>query len=180
MCYGPTDSLHAYAGADLATWAALSDSNDAWERTLDAMLRWRTASGGGAELFSARSRDFGFNLPPHVTSSATLIDLIHNGILYDASDDTLRITHATRRQWWTVGGRMLAARTLWGRFDLAFGIQNDEAVWHCTRLPVWAIFRLPPGTRLSTSPAPPLRAHGSRAVMAPPGTTDIRAKCTPL
>src|SRR6185503_14251392 len=97
--YGDRDSLHAYLGADLGTWALIAGRRDEAERVLAAMLAWRSASGAAGEVFSRSTREFGRNLPPHPTSAAALVTLVRNTLIEDSSD-TLRLTLGARDAWW--------------------------------------------------------------------------------
>jgi len=167
--YGPPDTLQHYVGADLATWALLAGEPAAADSVLEAMLHWRTASGGAAELFSRSSRDFGLNLPPHGTSAAALASLLRDALVFD-DEDTLRLTLGARARWWN-GARVQRAPTRWGLMDLGFRRQGDVARWSWSAVPVWTALTLPPGTRLADAPAAPLVRGGSdRVVLAPPGT----------
>jgi hypothetical protein len=174
VAYGTADSLHAYLGADLGTWALLAGRRDDAERVLAALLRWRTASGTSCELFSSAG-DFGRNLPPHATSAAALVALVRNMVLYDDAD-TLRLTVGARPAWWR-GANVARAPTWWGPLDVAFGRTGEEAWWRWTPVPVWTVLTLPPGTRLAAPPATPLRAGGRPdRVLAPPGTPEARVR----
>ena len=167
--YGSTDTLHYYIGADLGTWALLAGERTAADSVLEAMLRWRTASGGAAELFSRSSRDYGLNLPPHATSAAVLAGLVRDALVFD-DGDTLRLTLGARARWWS-GSRVDRAPTRWGLVDLGFVRQGDGARWSWTAVPVWTALTLPPGARLAGAPAAPLVRSGSDlVVLAPPGT----------
>ena len=167
--YGSPDTLQYYVGADLGTWALLAGEPAAADSVLEAMLYWRTASGGGAELFSRSSRDFGVNLPPHGTGAAALASLLRDALVFD-DEDTLRLTLGARARWWN-GARVQRAPTRWGLMDLEFRRQGDGARWSWSAVPVWTALTLPPGTRLAEAPAAPLVRGGSdRVVLAPPGT----------
>ena len=167
--YGSPDTLQYYVGADLGTWALLAGEPAAADSVLEAMLHWRTASGGGAELFSRSSRDFGVNLPPHGTGAAALASLLRDALVFD-DEDTLRLTLGARARWWN-GARVQRAPTRWGLMDLEFRRQGDGARWSWSAVPVWTALTLPPGTRLAEAPAAPLVRGGSdRVVLAPPGT----------
>jgi hypothetical protein len=166
--YGTADTLQYYFGADLGTWALLAGETAAADSVLEAMLHWRTASGGAAELISRSSRDFGLNLPPHATSAAALADLVRDALVFD-DGDTLRLTLGARARWWS-GSHVERAPTRWGLMDLEFRRQGDGARWSWSAVPVWTALTLPPGTRLAGAPAPPLVRGGSdRVVLAPPG-----------
>ena len=167
--YGSPDTLQYYVGADLATWALLAGEPAAADSVLEAMLHWRTASGGAAELFSRSSRDFGGNLPPHGTGAAALANLLRDALVFD-DGDTLRLTLGARARWWS-GASVQRAPTRWGLLDLAFRREGDDAHWSWSAVPVWTALTLPPGTRLAAAPAPPLvRGDSDRLVLAPPGT----------
>ncbi len=173
--YGPTDTAQSYVGADLGTWALLAGERAAADSVLEALLHWRTASGGGAELFSRASRDFGANLPPHGTSAAALASLLRDALLFDEGD-TLRLTLGARERWWN-GSRVERAPTRWGLLDLAFRRDGDTAEWRWSGVPVWAELTLPPGRRLAAPPPAPLRqGRTAAAVLAPPGTRRAEVK----
>lgn len=162
--YGNPDSLHYYMGADLGTWALLNGRRASADSVLEAMLCWRTASGGAPELFSRSNRDFGKNLPPHCTSAAALLTLVRNTLVCDV-DDTLRLTLGARHRWWRNGGSIAQAATRWGNVDMTFRLTNDRAEWRWTPVPVWTTLTLPEGTRGRDGPT-----RGMRNVACPPGT----------
>ena len=173
LAYGQRDSLQLYMGADLGTWALLTGRRASGDSVLSALLRWRSASGGAAELFSQSTRDFGTNPPPHATAAAALIGLIRNSIVFD-DDDTLRLTLGARPSWWRYAHcRRLPTR--WGTIDLEFEREGVEAQWRWSRVPVWTALTLPPGTVLRDRPAAPFRP-GMRpdVLLAPPGTQFAR------
>ncbi len=168
--YGPADTAQCYVGADLGTWALLAGERAAADSVLEALLHWRTASGGGAELFSRSSRDFGGNLPPHGTSAAALASLVRDALVFDDPGDTLRLTLGARARWWA-GGALERAPTRWGLLDLTFRRRGDVAEWRWSGVPVWTELTLPPGTRLAGTPSAPLsRGRTDGVVLAPPGT----------
>lgn len=171
LTYGTRDSLQSYFGSDLAVWALTAGHATAADSVLEAMLHWRTASGGFAELFSRTSRDFGRNLPPHATGAAALIDVVRNMLICDAGD-TLRLTLGGRDAWWR-DGAMRGAVTRWGTLDLAFHRTPTGAAWHWSRVPVWTALTVPRGWHVKSPPAAPLLATAAGTVLdAPPGTTD--------
>ncbi len=172
LTYGGPDSLHYYLGADLGTWAMLAGQRAEADSVLDAMLRWRTASGGAGEIMG-REGGYGRNLPPHATSAAALVMLVRNALVFDDAD-TLMLTLGARERWWR-DGRVRGAPTRWGMMDLAFRRAGDDAEWDWTPVPVWTALTLPPGTQVAGAPAAPLRP-GARAdvVLAPPGTRRAR------
>ncbi len=173
LSYGHRDSLHYYLGADLATWAMLAGRRAEADSMLAAMIEWRSASGGAGELFSASSRDFGPNLPPHATSAAALLSVVRNALLYDEGD-TLALTLGARGRWWR-GSQVSRAPTRWGAIDLAFSRTESEATWTWTAVPVWTELTLPPGTRLAGAPpAPFVRGTRDDRVLAPPGTREAK------
>ena len=172
VAYGTADSLHAYLGADLGTWALLAGRPADAERVLAALLHWRTASGTSCELFSPAG-DFGRNLPPHATAAAALVALVRNMLVYDDAD-TLRLTLGARERWWR-GAHVGRAPTWWGPLDVAFGRDGDTAWWRWTGVPVWTALTLPPGTRLDGPVASPLVASGDR-VLAPPGVCEAKVR----
>jgi hypothetical protein len=171
--YARSDSLHYYLGADLGTWALLAGHRTSADSVLSAMLAWRSASGGAAEIVSSRTRDYGVNPPPHATSAAALVTLVRNSLVFD-DDDTLRLTLGARTRWWR-GARVVRAPTRWGALDLRFSRTGSEAEWRWTPVPVWTALTLPAGTRpASDPPAPLLRAGREDVVMAPPRTGRAR------
>ena len=173
--YGSADSLHTYDAADLAHWALLAGRRAEADSMLDAMVRWRSASGGAAEIFSRSSRDFGRNLPPHPTAAAALVALARDMLVFD-DDDTLRLTLGARAAWWQ-GGRLSGAPTRWGTCDLRFRRAGAAAEWSWSAVPVWTALTLPPGTRLAgTLPAPLTPGPGVDVVLAPPGTKSARVE----
>ena len=173
--YRDPDSLHTYVAADLGTVALLSGDREAAQKILDAMLYWRTASGGAAEMFSSSRRDFGRNFPPHPTSAAALLMLVRNSLMFD-DGDTLQLTLGARAAWWS-GARVRGAPTRWGAIDLEFSRVGGVATWRWTSVPVWTALTLPPGTVAPRELPAPLR-HGARAdvVLAPPGTSEARVE----
>jgi hypothetical protein len=177
VSYGPADSLHGYLGADLAEAALLAGDRGVVDRALDAMLHWRSASGGAAELFSASSRDFGRNLPPHASCAAALVTLVRNSLLFD-DGDRLMLTLGARDRWWK-GSRVTAAPTRWGMMRLEFSRKGDVAEWKWAAVPVPTELRLPPGV-VAASVEPPLAGDpGSDHVIAPPGTSHARVRVRP-
>ena len=176
--YGDPDSLHGYVGVDLGTWAMLAGEPSVTDSELHQLLLWRTASGGAAELFSQRTRDFGRNLPPHATSAAALVSLVRNAVVFD-DGDTLLLTLGAPARWWS-GSRIEHAPTRWGVLDLTFERHNGEATWQWTPVPVWTALTLPPETLLLEAPGAGLVAvPGARTVLAPPGTREARVKLAP-
>ena len=170
--YGTPDSLHYYLGADLGTWALLAGRRAQADSVLQALLHWRTASGGAGELFT-RDGEFGTNLPPHASSASALVTLVRNCLVFDEGD-TLRLTLGARTSWWR-GARLARAPTRWGNLDLEFRQEGAAAEWRWTPVPVWSVLTLPPGARMSGAPAPPLKAGASDGeVLAPPGTRSAR------
>ena len=171
--YADPDSLHYYLGADLGTAALLAGRRDLADSVLTAMMRWRSASGGAAEVFSRSTRDFGSNPPPHATSAAALLVLVRNALLFD-DDDTLRVTLGARASWWR-GARVQGATTRWGTLDLSFARRGPEAEWSWTPVPAWTALTLPPGTALDGPPQAPLEPGSTRdVVLAPPGTASAK------
>ncbi len=178
VSYGSPDSAQYYVGADLGSWALLAGAPESADSVLSAMLRWRSASGAGAEFFSRRSRDFGQNLPPHATSAAALASLVRDALLLD-DDDTLRVTLGARERWWR-GGKVERAPTRWGALSLEFRRLADAAEWRWSPVPVWTSLTLPPRTRLRGAPPAPLVAdRAGRSVLAPPGTREARVALEP-
>ncbi len=168
LTYGGPDTLQYYYGVDLATWALVAGEYQAADQVLEAMLRWRSASGSAGELFTRSGGDFGRNLPPHATSAAALVTLVHQALVFDDAD-TLMLTLGARARWWR-DGHIHRAPTRWGDLDVTFRRDGDRAEWTWTAVPVWTALQLPPGTRLASDPAAPLIRSGDRRVLAPPGT----------
>jgi len=168
--YATPDSLHYYLGADLGTWALLAGRRAAADSVLAAMLHWRSASGAAGEIFSARSRDYGRNLPPHPTSAAALVTLVRHALIFDEGD-TLRLTLGARERWWR-GAKVRGAPTRWGTIDLEFGMKGDRAEWRWTPVRAWTALTLPPGAIAAGAPPAPLVAGGAPGVvLAPPGVS---------
>ena len=169
--YGAPDSLHYYVGADLGTWALLAGRRSDADAVLEAMLRWRTASGGAGEVFG---RDGGYarNLPPHATSAAALVALVRNALVFDDSD-TLMLTLGARARWWRES-HVRRAPTRWGTIDLTFSRTGDDAQWEWTPVPVWTELALPPGMETASVPAPLRPGARPDLVLAPPGTRQAR------
>jgi len=170
--YGDPDSLHTYVAADLGTVAMLSGDRRAADRILDAMVHWRTASGGAAELFVGSTRDFGKNFPPHATAAAALLALVRNALVFD-DGDTLMLALGARSSWWT-GTAVRGAPTRWGTIDLRFAREGNTASWTWTPVPVWSLLTLPPDTRPATVPAPLRPGLRPDQVLAPPGSGSAR------
>lgn len=175
--YGGPDTLQYYYGADLAVGALLDGRRAAADSVLEAMLRWRTASGGAGELFS-RAGGVGLNLPPHGTSAAALVTFVRHALIEDGGD-TLRLTLGARETWWR-GARVRRAPTRWGVVDLAFSRTSGEARWEWSPVAVPTRLTLPPGTRLAGAPPSPLVASADpTVVLAPPGAREARVTLTP-
>lgn len=170
--YRNPDSLHTYVAADLGTVAMLAGDRVAADRIMDAMMRWRTASGGAAECFVGSTRDFGKNFPPHATAAAALISLVRNALVFD-DGDLLALALGARASWWT-GTTVRGAPTRWGRLDLEFAREGDIATWRWSAVPVWTLLTLPPDTRPATLTAPLLAGPRPDQVLAPPGSTSAR------
>jgi hypothetical protein len=167
--YGSPDTLHTYVAADLGTVALLADDRSSADEILDAMIRWRTASGGAPELFERTTMDFGKNFPPHVTAAAALVSLARNALIFD-DGDTLALGLGARESWWS-GTTVRGAPTRWGTIDLQFRRVGDHASWRWTAVPVWTQLTLPPNTRLRSIVDPLRQGSRSDRVLAPPGTT---------
>ena len=173
--YRTPDSLSYYLGADLGTWALLAGERAAADSVLDAMLAYRSAGGGAAELFHRGTRDFGDNLPPHASGAAALTALVRNAIVFD-DGDSLELTLGARERWWR-GARVRGAPSRWGTLAIQFQSLGGVAVWRWTPVAVWSALHLPPGAVLAGAPAPPLRgAQGATVVRAPPGVGEARVQ----
>jgi hypothetical protein len=172
--YRNPDSLHTYVAADLGTVAMLSGDRAAADRILDAMLRWRSASGGAAECFRESTRDFGLNFPPHTTAAAALLTLVRNALVFDDTD-TLALGLGARARWWA-GTTVRSAPTRWGLLHVDFARSGDVATWRWSAVPVWTLLALPPGTRAASIEAPLHAGPRPGTVMAPPGTSEARVE----
>ena len=167
--YGSSDSLHYYVAADLGTWALLAGRSAEADSVLEALLRWRSASGGAGEIFTRGGGAYGPNLPPHATAAAALVSLVRNSLVFD-DGDSLQLTLGARERWWS-HGQVLRAPTRWGSVDLAFDASPSKAHWEWTPVPVVTVLRLPPGSRAATRPTPPLKlSESGETLFAPPGT----------
>jgi hypothetical protein len=176
--YGTPDSRHGYVAADLGTWALLAGRPAQADSVLAALLTWRNATGGGAELFTRDAGDYGVNLPPHPSSSAALLTLVRNALLFD-DGERLELTLGARARWWANGGEVRGAPTRWGTVSVSFRRRGDEAEWRWTPVPVTAALTLPPGTVLASAPPAPLQAsEDGRIVFAPPGSGEARVRVT--
>jgi len=170
--YGNPDSLHYYLGSDLAIWALLAHQASSADSVLEAMLYWRTSTGGAPEMFSRSLRDFGTNLPPHATSASALVGYIRNAIICDM-DDTLRLTLGARLAWWQSGSSVLNAPTRWGNIDLRFKLKGNRASWKWTPVPAWTELTLPPGWNVVSRN----RSEATvRSVLAAPGTSELKLR----
>jgi hypothetical protein len=144
---------------------------------LDALLHWRTASGGSPEVFDSASQDYGTNLPPHGTAAAAIVTLIRNCLVYD-DDDTLRLTLGARREWWA-NGSVHGAPTRWGVVDLHFHSDGQFAEWSWTPVGVPTALTLPPETQVAT-PASDSQVQVLRPdlVIARPDVFHVRLRIT--
>ena len=175
VAYLHPDSLHGYLGADLGTWALLAGRPADAQRVLGGLLRWRDATGAGAEMFSRGGRDFGADLPPHPMCAAAVLSLVRNMLLYD-DGDTLQLTLGPRAAWWR-GARVSGAPTRWGTLDLSFRREQDRVQWTWTPVSAWTALSLPAGTELAEAAGAPLSGNaGARVVLAPPGTREARVR----
>lgn len=174
--YRNPDSLHTYVAADLGTVALLAGDRVAADSMLDAMLQWRSASGGAAECFAGSTWDFGKNFPPHTTAAAAFLSLVRNALVFDDAD-TLALTLGARSRWWA-GTTVSAAPTRWGLLHLNFARTGDVATWRWSGVPVWTLLALPPGTRAAAVEAPLRPGPRPNTVLAPPGTTQAHVALT--
>jgi len=165
--YGKGDSTHTYLAADLGMSAMLTGRIDDANRVIEALIRWRTASGGSPEIFDRATRDYGSNLPPHATAAAAIVTLIRNSLIYD-DEDTLRLTMAARPQWWR-RGRFERAPTRWGLLDVSFSLRHQRATWKWTAVSVPTILTAPPGYRIDHLNSPVASQIGPRQIVVPPG-----------
>jgi hypothetical protein len=172
--YRNPDTLHTYVAADLGTVALRAGDRIAADRILDAMLRWRTPSGGAAECFTASTRDFGRNFPPHATAAAALVSLVRNALVFD-DGERLELALGARASWWT-GTVVRDAPTRWGRIDLHIARDRDAVAWNWTAVPVWTVLTLPPRTRPASIDAPLRAGPRPDQVLAPPGATRARVR----
>lgn len=175
--YGAADSLHAYLGADLAVDALALVRADLWHAALEALLHWRTGTGGSPEVFSRANRSFGANFPPHATAAAALLVLVRQGLVSDVFGDTLRVTSGTRASWWHPGGELLGCGTRFGRFDLQFQREGRRARWRWTPVPVWVEVHLPPGTRFASATDKRVIRKDDVRVLVPPGISGVEVEC---
>jgi hypothetical protein len=173
---GNPDSLHSYVAVDLGTVAMLAGDRLTTNRMLDALLHWRTASGGAAECFVGSTGDFGHNFPPHVTAASGLLSLVRNALVFD-DRDVLALGLGAPAKWWT-GTRVREAPTRWGRIDLTFEREGNAATWRWSPVPVWTLLALPPGTHAVRVEAPLVPGPLRDQVLAPPGVTHARVELT--
>ena len=176
--YRNPDSLHSYVAADRGTWALLAGRPEVADSVLTALLFWRSASGGAAEIFTRSARDFGPNYPPHPTAAAALLALIRNALVFDDAD-TLALTLGARDAWWT-GSSVRRAPTRFGNVSLSFARSGGFAEWRWTAVPVWTSLTLPRGYRVEgTLPAGFRTGPRPSMVLAPPHTTRARIAIVP-
>ncbi len=177
--YGTPDSLHGYLGMDLAVTALLQGSPEGWDSTLARTIAWRTATGGGAEIYSDSLRDFGTNLAPHATSAAAVMSLLRKGLVLE-TDDTLRITTGTREAWWDSGFGIRSTPTRWGPMELSARRRGVDLRWEWTALNAPAQLSGPPGTIIESviSPSGARLLDGVIHVPATTGMVHARARVT--
>ena len=173
------DSIQLYVGADLGTWALLSHRPREAQAVLKGLMQWLDATGNGAEVVETATQSFGPDLPPHPTTTAALLMLIRNSVVYD-DGDTLQLTLGPADAWWG-DGRFTRAATRWGDIDVAFRRHEHDVAWTWSPVPVWTELNLPAGFELDSPPPSPLRTTPLPGVLlAPPGTHEahirVRAK----
>ena len=177
-CYGPDDSLHTYNGADLAQWAIQTGRPGIARAWLNGILAHSSSTLGQAEILSARTGDFGLNLPPHTTAAACLVDLMRNMMISDLSD-TLEIALGADTTWWQ-GTRLARAATRFGATSLH--LDRPAAGVLRVRLdpvdtPVCVV--VPPGLRAIRALTPGARVRNDHRVDVPARTTEIRIHVVP-
>lgn len=169
---GPPDSLHTYLGADLAQWSLLAGRPAAARAYVAAMLRHASSTLGHAEVFHRVSGDYGLNLPPHATASATLLDLLRTMVVCDVRD-TLELALGGDPAWWR-GTRIERAPTRFGVVDVTLespAPDRRRARFGAVDVPVRV--RVADGERLVAVRTRGARALGNRWVEVPPGGREV-------
>lgn len=173
--YGANDTVHTYLAADVAQTELLRGFPEHAGETLQALLTWRTASGGGPEVFASDSLTYGLNFPPHATTAAALVSLIRNLLVFDDSD-TLMLTLGTPLKWWSHSS-VRHAPTRWGRISMELERRGDTFVWQWTPVPVPTLLRLPSGFHVAGSLTTGVSlTEAATAVLVPPGTSLLRVR----
>jgi hypothetical protein len=177
VCYGSTDSLHTYLGADLAQWSLLADRPAETRAWLAGVLAHSSSTLGQAEIF-ARDGSFGANLPPHATAAATLVDLLRNMLVADAGD-TLELAAGAPLEWWS-GARLARAPTRFGVTSVRLD-RPAAGVLRARLEPVSAPVRVrvPDGVRAVAAASPGTRLEGGRCAEAPAGAREVAFRVEP-
>jgi hypothetical protein len=158
-------------------WAMLTGRTSDADRVLDALVKWRTASGGSPELFDRATRDYGSSLPPHATAAAAIVTLIRNALVFD-DDDSLWLTMGARVQWWR-HGRVHKASTRWGDVDLSFYLKDHRASWEWTPVSVPTILTVPIGFHIDHLDPATGRQLSQRRIAVPAGTRHFSVELAP-
>ncbi len=177
VCYGPTDSLHTYLGADLAQWSLLAEQPGEARAWLHGVLAHSSSTLGQAEIVS-RDGGFGANLPPHTTAAATLVDLLRNMLVADARD-TLELAAGAPLAWWA-GTRFERAPTRMGPVTLR--LERPDGGLLRVRLEPLAVpvrVRVPDGLRAVAAVTPHTRVIAGRWVEAPARSRVITFRVEP-
>lgn len=177
--YGPADSLHGYLGADLAMTALLAGRGALARAYLDSLAAHSSSTRGQAELFSRADGGFGSNLPPHATSAASVVELVH-ALLACEQGDTLVLAAGLSPAAWA-GGKLTGAVTRFGTLDLTYARPTPdrfEVRWRGVNAPVR--LRVPEGFDVAALEGDPAHAAGADWIVAPAGshtlTLRVRAR----
>lgn len=171
VCYGPADSLHSYLGADLAQSELLAGRPAAARAYLADLIAHASSTLGHAEI-AARDGGFGANLPPHTTSSATLVDLVRNLLVGDEAD-TLELAPGAPLAWWR-GTRFERAATRFGAVTLRLDQPAPDrlrARWSAVSVPTRV--RVPDGARVLAALSPGARVVAERWIECAPGASEL-------
>jgi hypothetical protein len=174
VCYGPTDSLHSYLGADLAQSALLAGRIAEAHAYIADLLAHSSSTLGQAEIFH-RDGGFGSNLPPHATAAATIVDLLRN-MLVGEEQDTLELARGAPLGWWR-GTRLERAPTRFGNISLR--LDRPEPTRLLVRLdpaPAAVRVRMPAGTRAVEALSPGAHLEGDAWVIAPRGVREVAVR----
>jgi hypothetical protein len=175
VSWGHPDSLHSYLGTDVAQWALLVHRDDWARRYLVDLLAHSSSTLGQAELFSASTRGFGTNLPPHATAAAMLVDLVRNSIVQD-DGDTLEVAMGASEAWWR-GTRFGPAPTRFGRTKIALSRGAGDR-WRATWDPVTGPVRVwvPFGWRIVSGSGASAISPRSAIVPGSAGALELRVR----